>query len=136
MISTENFELKEVAKPAATKGQLLCEVKYISVDPYLRGRMNEGKSYIAPWELTESPDSICVMEVKDAGGCDGYQAGDFLSGSAKWQQFVLLDPTDKKGNGENIFVGAMVSLCGRATDAAMLCMLKPTSSHSLIIQAC
>ena len=43
-----DFRLEETAIPTPAAGQLLLEVKYLSLDPYMRGRMNDGKSYVAP----------------------------------------------------------------------------------------
>jgi NADPH-dependent curcumin reductase CurA len=52
--AADNFELKEVELPAIGDGQLRVRNLWLSVDPYMRGRMNESKSYIPPFQL-DSP---------------------------------------------------------------------------------
>jgi len=91
-VETSNFTLKEDApKPAKEAGKLVLELKCISVDPYLRGRMNAGKSYIEPWVLNEAPESFGVLQVAESD-VEGFSVGDYVTGAAKWQQFQLGDP--------------------------------------------
>ena len=52
-----NFRLEESAIPVPEDGQVLCKTIYLSLDPYMRGRMNAGKSYAPPVEIDE------VMEI-------------------------------------------------------------------------
>lgn len=97
MVEASNFKLEEAApKPAVESGKLLVELRYLSVDPYLRGRMNAGKSYVEPWELNASPTSLAVLQVADASDVDGFSVGDFVTGSASWQQFQLAAGKDMR----------------------------------------
>ena len=48
-----NFRLEASSIPAPEDGQVLCKTIFLSLDPYMRGRMNEGKSYAPPVEIDE-----------------------------------------------------------------------------------
>ncbi|MBV7509797.1 NADP-dependent oxidoreductase, partial [Bacillus sp. sid0103] len=49
--TAENFRMEEVEIPGLQNEQVLVQSLYISVDPYMRGRMNAGKSYVAPYPI-------------------------------------------------------------------------------------
>ena len=59
----ENFRLAETALPELQDGQVLVRNLFISVDPYMRGRMNDVKSYSAPFALDAALDGGAVGEV-------------------------------------------------------------------------
>src|SRR5207247_5883264 len=58
-----DFRLEETAIPTPAAGQLLLGVEYLSLDPYMRGRMNDGKSYAKPLELGEVMTGETVAHV-------------------------------------------------------------------------
>ncbi|WP_432412344.1 NADP-dependent oxidoreductase [Rasiella sp. SM2506] len=82
----ENFEFVEVDKPKASEGQVLLKTKYVSVDPYLRGRMRDEKSYITPFELDKPLQSGIIAEVVESHISD-FKKGDFVNGMLEWKQF-------------------------------------------------
>ena len=82
----KNFEFKNEEKPSLKEGEILLASKYISVDPYLRGRMNDTDSYITPFELNEPLSSVIVAEVLESKNKD-FQEGDHVSGMLQWKQF-------------------------------------------------
>jgi NADPH-dependent curcumin reductase CurA len=53
-VTPENFRLEEVPLPEVAEGQILVRNHYLSLDPYMRGRMEESKSYAAPQPLGET----------------------------------------------------------------------------------
>jgi NADPH-dependent curcumin reductase CurA len=59
----EDFEVAEVAAPAPGDGELLVRNTWMSVDPYMRGRMNDAKSYAAPYELGKAMYGGAVGDV-------------------------------------------------------------------------
>lgn len=75
---TEDIEL------ALQEGELLLGATYISVDPYLRGRMSDAKSYIAPFELHRPIQSGVVAKVIASKNV-GFEVGDFVSGMLDWK---------------------------------------------------
>ncbi|WP_159023382.1 NADP-dependent oxidoreductase [Formosa sp. L2A11] len=76
------------------EGELLLEAKYISVDPYLRGRMSDAKSYVPPFNLNEPIASGVVAQVK-ASKNKNFSEGDFVSGLLAWK-------TEQISNGEGL----------------------------------
>src|SRR5271169_4299519 len=73
----ENFRLEEVPMPALPPGGLLLRVLYLSLDPYMRGRMDDRKSYAKPVGIGEvmTGESICEVVESDR---PGYAAGDIV----------------------------------------------------------
>jgi len=59
----EDFALVEVELPAPVEGQVLVRNTFLSVDPYMRGRMNDSKSYVPPFQLDQPMDGEAVGEV-------------------------------------------------------------------------
>ena len=77
-----------------TTGELLLKTTYVSVDPYLRSRMNDAKSYIPPFELHKPISSGIIAEVIDSKNT-AFEKGDFVSGMLEWKEF-------QKSNGEGL----------------------------------
>ncbi|SDH63180.1 NADP-dependent oxidoreductase [Winogradskyella thalassocola] len=83
--SMSDFEFKtEESENTVNQGELLLETKYVSVDPYLRGRMSDAKSYVPPFQLDKPIQSGVIAEVLESKN-DKFEAGDFVSGMLNWQ---------------------------------------------------
>ena len=78
-----NFEHRAVDMPSIADGQVHLRLIYISLDPYLRGRMNAGKSYVPPFEVGAAMVSGCVAEVMVSRN-DGFAKGDLVMGGIDW----------------------------------------------------
>ncbi|WP_434036001.1 NADP-dependent oxidoreductase [Formosa sp. 4Alg 33] len=90
-----DFEFQKEDKDLQiSEGEILLETKYISVDPYLRGRMSDAKSYVPPFNLNEPISSGVVAQVK-ASKNDKFKEGDYVSGSLEWK-------TEQVSNGEGL----------------------------------
>ena len=83
-----DFELRETDVPPLSDGQLLIKVHSLSLDPYMRGRMDESKSYAAPQPLGEVMVGATVGEVIDSKH-PKYRAGDMVTGPGGWQQYFV-----------------------------------------------
>ncbi|MEM7292826.1 MAG: NADP-dependent oxidoreductase [Pseudomonadota bacterium] len=92
--SIDNFELIQLPDEQPADGDVLIATRFISVDPYLRGRMNDAKSYVAPFPLHEPVVSGGVGEVI-ASQNPAFSVGDVVCGYFPWQDVVLA----KKGSG-------------------------------------
>ncbi|MDT0641748.1 NADP-dependent oxidoreductase [Zunongwangia sp. F363] len=88
--SLKDFEFTDIKKPKAEEGKLLLKTLYVSVDPYLRGRMRDEKSYIPPFKLNEPLESMIVAEVLESRN-NNFKKGDFVSGMLKWQEIQISD---------------------------------------------
>ena len=88
MPTADNFELATVSLPAPSEGQVLVKNLYMSVDPYMRGRMVDRKSYVPPFQLGEALTGGCVGEVVQSEH-PGYQVGDFVMSFLSWREYYL-----------------------------------------------
>ena len=83
--SLSDFEFKnEETELSIGQGELLLEAVYVSVDPYLRGRMNDAKSYVAPFELNKPIHSGMVAKVISSKN-ENFKEGDYVSGTLDWK---------------------------------------------------
>ena len=89
-----NFKLVEVPVPDLTDGQVLVQNHYMSLDPYMRGRMNDGKSYAVPQALGEVMGGGTVGEVV-ASKNPAFTVGDKVVGMGGWQQYRLVDASQR-----------------------------------------
>jgi NADPH-dependent curcumin reductase len=92
--STANFKLVEVNVPELQDGQVLVRNHYLSLDPYMRGRMNEGKSYAQPQPLNEVMIGGTAGEVVVSKNAN-FKAGDKVVGMGGWQQYQLVDANQR-----------------------------------------
>lgn len=90
MPTAENFELATVSLPAAGEGQVLIKNIYMSVDPYMRGRMVDRRSYVPPFQIGEALTGGCVGEVVQSEHPE-YQVGEFVMGFLGWREYYLSD---------------------------------------------
>ncbi|GAA4243401.1 NADP-dependent oxidoreductase [Winogradskyella damuponensis] len=83
--SVSNFEFKtEDIELTIKEGELLLETEYVSVDPYLRGRMSNAKSYVPPFELNQPVQSGVIAKVSSSKN-DNFKEGDYVSGMLSWK---------------------------------------------------
>ena len=90
--TVSNFRLVETPVPALADGQVLVRHHYLSLDPYMRGRMNDGKSYAQPQPLDAVMIGGTVGEVVESRH-PGFAAGDKVVGMGGWQQYSVVDAT-------------------------------------------
>ena len=88
--SVDNFALREQATPELQEGQVLVRHHYMSLDPYMRGRMNESKSYAVPQPLNEVMIGGTVGEVVESRHAK-FQVGDSVVGMGGWQEYSVVD---------------------------------------------
>lgn len=79
-----DFEFTDQPVDEAKNGQVLLELEYVSVDPYLRGRMSDAKSYIPPFELNKPIVSGCIARVIESKN-ESFGEGDHVSGMMAWK---------------------------------------------------
>lgn len=84
--TTANFRLEEVALAPLEDGQVRVKHHYLSLDPYMRGRMNDAKSYAQPQPLNETMIGGTVGEVVESRNSK-FAVGDKVVGMGGWQQF-------------------------------------------------
>jgi len=90
--SLEDFELQTGEIPEAGPNEILLKTKYVSVDPYLRGRMRDEKSYINPFYVNEPVESGIIAEVIESGN-PNFKRGEFVNGMLKWKEYQVVNGT-------------------------------------------
>lgn len=85
-----NFELAEVPVPEPGEGQALVRNVYLSVDPYMRGRMRDTKSYVPPWPVGEVMDGGAVGRVV-ASNTPDLSEGDWVLTQDGWREHALVE---------------------------------------------
>lgn len=88
--TASNFKLVEVDTPALQDGQVLVHHHYLSLDPYMRGRMNDSKSYAEPQPLGQPMVGGTVGEVVESRH-PKFQPGDQVVGMGGWQLYSVVD---------------------------------------------
>jgi NADPH-dependent curcumin reductase CurA len=88
--SAANFKLVTTDTPALADGQVLVRHHFLSLDPYMRGRMNESKSYAAPQPLGQVMQGGTAGEVVESRS-PRYHAGDKVVGMGGWQEYSVVD---------------------------------------------
>ena len=87
-----DFRLEETAIPTPGAGQVLLRVQYLSLDPYMRGRMDDRKSYARPLQLGEVMTGESVAQVL-ASNHPAYAEGDIVLAPTGWRTHALSDDT-------------------------------------------
>lgn len=89
-VSLANFRLETVPLPPIADGQVLVRNRWLSLDPYMRGRMNEGRSYTAPQPLGQTMGGGTAGEVIESRH-PGFAVGDQVVGYLGWQLYGVSD---------------------------------------------
>ena len=90
MVSEENFRLEEEELRELEGGEILLKTLYLSVDPYMRGRMSDRKSYADPVGIGEVMTGEIVTRVEQSKN-EKYQAGDIVAARLGWQKYAISD---------------------------------------------
>lgn len=102
MPEKSNFKLEIKSLPKLKEGEVLIKTLYLSVDPYMRGRMNDRPSYIAPFEINKPLTGSIVGKVVESKS-SSFKPNDFVAGFLNWSDYSIapanllqkLDPTIK-----------------------------------------
>ena len=94
--TSDNFELKDLVLPELAEGHVRVRNRYLSVDPYMRGRMNDVKSYVPPFQIGEPMEGGAVGEVIESRD-PSLQPGDQVLHMAGWRdESVIPGPAANK----------------------------------------
>lgn len=136
--SPENFQLSVSHVPALHKQEILVKVLYLSVDPYMRGRMGGRPSSHLPFPLNQPANGEGVGQVVQSNH-PNYEAGDFVSGYFEWADYSITS-TDQlwKFNPEEISPQSVLSVLGMPAMTAYFGLLdigKPKEGETIVISA-
>jgi NADPH-dependent curcumin reductase CurA len=103
-VQPEHFELTEQPVTDPGDGELLLRNIYMSVDPYMRGRMNDVQSYVPPFQIGEVLQGGVVAQVVSSRNSD-FAEGDYVTGMLGWENYSI-----SSGEGLNKVVSTDVPL--------------------------
>jgi len=86
----DNFRLEQDALPVPADGQVLLQILYLSLDPYMRGRMDDAKSYAKPVDVGAVMEGGTVARVVESRH-EGFAPGDVVLSHSGWQRYALDD---------------------------------------------
>ena len=131
-----NFKFITESVPQAGDNEVLLKTLYVSVDPYLRGRMNDSKSYIPPFQLHESIQSGVIAEIIESNH-PKYSKGDFVSGGLQWKEYQLsngtgLSKVDAKAAPLSAYLGAL-GMTGLTAYLGLTEIGKPKAGETIVV---
>ncbi len=111
MPTAANFTLAQTELPPLSDQQVLVRNRFISVDPYMRGRMKEGKSYVPPFELGKAMTGGAVGEVVESRAKE-FKPGDTVTSMFGWREYCIaspqeLRPVPREVSSLSIYLGAL-----------------------------
>ena len=137
-VSESNFRLEEAPVPSPKEGEVLVKNLWLSLDPYMRGRMNEGKSYAAKQELGEVMIGGTVGEVVESKH-PKFAKGDQVLGMLGWQQYGLSDGKGlNKVDASRVPLSAYLGVLGMPGVTAWVGLLdicQPKAGETVVVSA-
>ena len=139
--SLSNFKLVSTELPALQDGQVLVQHHYLSLDPYMRGRMNDAKSYAVPQALGQTMGGGTVGEVIESKN-PKYAVGDKVVGMGGWQQYGIVDASQvgtlRKVDTSRIPLSAYLGSVGMPGVTAWYGLMKicePKAGETVVVSA-
>lgn len=93
--SLNNFKFTNIELPEIKTGEVLLKGIYYSVDPYMRGRMNDAKSYVPPFEIDKPLAGSVIAKVVQSKS-DSFKLGDIVTGMLPWQKEMIAEEKSLK----------------------------------------
>lgn len=132
-----DFRLEEVAIPAPSDGQLLLQTVYLSLDPYMRGRMSDAASYASPLAPGDVMVGGTVSRVVDSRHSQ-FHKGELVLGFDGWQEYALSDGSDLTRLGDATHPSYALSVLGMPGFTAYHALLKigqPMPGETVVVAA-
>jgi NADPH-dependent curcumin reductase CurA len=136
--AAENFQMVETPMPSPGPGQMLLRVVYLSLDPYMRGRMDAGPSYAAPVEVGGVMEGTGVCSVV-ASNLPQHKAGDIVVARTGWQEYVVSDGRGVQKVDATLgpisYGLGVLGMPGLTAYTGLLNIGKPQSGETLVVAA-
>ncbi|WP_205341932.1 NADP-dependent oxidoreductase [Denitrificimonas caeni] len=133
-----NFHLEEQAIPTPAEGQVLLRTVYLSLDPYMRGRMSDGPSYAAPVAVDDVMVGATVSRVVSSKH-EKFAAGDWVLANTGWQDYALSDGSDLMplGNAPKnpSYALGILGMPGFTAYMGLLDIGRPQAGETLVVAA-
>lgn len=136
--TVENFRLEKTSVPQPEEGQLLLRTVYLSLDPYMRGRMSDAPSYSPPVEIGAVMVGGTVSRVEQSQHPD-YPVGEWVQSYSGWQDYALSDGTGLVKLGSNpqhpSWALGILGMPGFTAYMGLLDIGQPKSGETLVVAA-
>ena len=133
-----DFRFERIAVPEPDEGQVLLKILYLSLDPYMRGRMNAAKSYAKPVEVGQVMEGGTVARVEKSRHPD-FAEGDIVLSHSGWQSFALSDSADLRkldSNAAPISTALdVLGMPGFTAYAGLLTIGRPKPGETVVVAA-
>jgi len=134
----DDFRLEEAATPEPKEGEVLLRSIYLSLDPYMRGRMNDAPSYAPPVAIDEVMVGATVCQVAASKNPD-FETGEWVLAYSGWQLYALSDGSDltKLGNKPEkpSYALGILGMPGFTAYMGLLDIGKPKAGDTLVVAA-
>jgi NADPH-dependent curcumin reductase CurA len=131
-----DFDFTTSEIPELQEGEVLLSSKYVSVDPYLRGRMSDAPSYVPPFELNKPMVSGIIAEVLESKNTN-FSKGDHVSGMLQWKETQVTKPDGLiKVDPKKVPLSAYLGILGMTGLTAYLGLTeigKPKKGETLLV---
>jgi len=134
--TADTFKMEDLELPAIHDGEVLLEGKYYSVDPYMRGRMNDVKSYAPPFETGQPLSGGVVAKVKESKSND-FKIDDLVTGNLPWRKQMIspgkgIQKIDTTLAPESYFLG-ILGLTGLTAYFGLMYIGKPKTGETVVV---
>lgn len=134
----DNFRLEKVSVPTPGEGEVLLRSIYLSLDPYMRGRMTDAPSYAAPVDIDDVMVGGTVCQIEDSRNPD-FEKGDWVLAGIGWQLYAISDGSELTKLGKNpenpSFALGILGMPGFTAYMGLLDIGKPKQGDTLVVAA-
>ena len=128
--------MEQVELPEIKAGEILLKGMYYSVDPYMRGRMNDAKSYAPPFEINAPITGSVVVQVVESKS-EHYKAGDVVVGSFPWQKDFISNGKDVRKIDTNLapasYYLSILGMTGLTAYFGLMHIGKPKAGETVVV---
>ncbi|WP_444922399.1 NADP-dependent oxidoreductase [Microbulbifer sp. CnH-101-G] len=136
--SEDNFSIEEVGLPEPARGEVLLRTVFLSLDPYMRGRMSDAKSYAEPVPLGGVMVGGTVSRVLESH-LEGFEEGDWVLGYCGWQDYAVSDGEGLVNLGKNpshpSYALGVLGMPGITAYFGLLEIGQPQAGDTLVVAA-
>lgn len=131
-----DFNFTEEERATLKEGEILLKTLYVSVDPYLRGRMSEAKSYVPPFQLNQPLQSAIISEVVESKNVE-FTIGENVLGLLDWKEYQTsngkgLTKVDAKKANLSAYLGVL-GMTGLTAYLGLTNIGKPKAGETLVV---
>jgi len=132
------LRLEESPMPVASGGEMLLRTEYLSLDPYMRGRMNDAKSYATPVQIGEVMTGQVVAEVMSSD-VSGFEVGDYVLSGSGWQDYAISSGDEVMNLGKSpenpSWSLGILGMPGYTAYAGLLKLGEPKAGETVVVAA-